>query len=76
MAVQIFVLPVLVIIAIIVAAVVYMKTKSIVKVGGVFQIIFAIAVLGLATQLVDAAIISIAVLLGLGILINGIINMK
>ncbi len=76
MAVQIAVLPVLVIISIIAAAVVYMKTKSWAKVGSVFQIIFALGVFGLATQLADAAVIMISALLGFGMLISGIAGLK
>ena len=76
MGVQILVLPVLVIIAIIVAAIVYMKTKSWAKVGSVFQIIFALGVFGLATQLIDNVVITISILLGLGMLIKGIIGLK
>lgn len=76
MAVQIAYIPVLVIIAIIAAAVAYMKTKSLAKVGSTFQIILALGVFGLATQLVDVAVIGISVLLGLGMLISGIIGLK
>jgi hypothetical protein len=71
----VLVLPILVIIAIIVAVVVYMKTKSWAKVGYVFEIIFALAVFALSSQLVDGILIVAIDLLGLGLLINGIISL-
>ena len=76
MAIQIAFAPVLVIVAVIVAAYIYMKTKSMAKVGSAFQIIFAIGVFGLTTQLVDAALMTITSLLGLGMLISGIMGLK
>ncbi len=69
-------IPVLVIIAIISAVVLYMKTKSLAKVGSTFQIIMALGVFGLTTQLVDGTIIGISVLLGLGMLVSGIRGLK
>ena len=76
MAVQVIILPVLVIVGAIVAAIVYSKTKSWAKVGYLFQIIFALVVFGLATQVADVMVIMISALLGLGMLIGGILGFK
>lgn len=69
------ILPVLVIVAIIAAVAVYMKTKSWAKVGYAFEIMLALGVFGLSLQFVDTTLIVAIDLLGLGLLINGVISL-
>jgi hypothetical protein len=75
MATQTIIMPILVVTAIIVAAFLYAKTKSWAKVAYAGQIVFALVVFILITQLADIVMISITLLLGLGLLINGIIGL-
>ena len=74
MALQVIGLPILIIIAIIVAVIVYVKTKSWAKVGYLFEIIIPVIVFFLTFMLSNSVLFVIINLLGLALLINGLIR--
>jgi hypothetical protein len=73
MAVNVSLVPFIVVIALIIASLVYAKTKSKTKVAGVFQILFSITVILMSTQFTDGYLIAPINLLAVGLLINGLV---
>jgi hypothetical protein len=73
MTVQVYFFPLLILIAIVLAAIVHKRTKSWLKVGYALEIMLAAAVLAISAQLTDMLLITAIDLLALGLLINGIV---
>ena len=67
--------PIVTIIAIILIAVVYYKTKSLAKVGYSLEIIIAIVVVIFSTRIADNNITTAINLLALGLIINGLVSL-
>jgi hypothetical protein len=68
-------LPIILVVGIVFAIVVYVKTKSIKKVGFALEILLALAVMIVAAQLGDSNLVALFEMLGAGLLINGLISL-